>query len=127
MKIEILFSEMGIYYGDYGNIVYLTKCLPEAQFIYTDNLSRPAFLDEKVDLVYLGSLSENKQKLAIERLLPYRDAIKEKIEEGVFSFLPAMRSRYWAIIFRMMREKPRLLAFLIFTADAASQDALIIL
>ncbi len=84
MKIEILFSEMGIYYGDYGNIVYLTKCLPEAQFIYTDNLSRPAFLDEKVDLVYLGSLSENKQKLAIERLLPYRDAIKEKIEEGVF-------------------------------------------
>ena len=84
MKIEILFSEMGIYYGDYGNIVYLTKCLPDCEFIYTSNLEKPRFLSEKIDLVYMGSLSENKQALAISRLLPYKEGIKQKIEEGVF-------------------------------------------
>ena len=84
MKIEILFSEMGIYYGDYGNIVYLTKCLPQAEFIYTNNLDKPRFLSEKIDLVYMGSLSENNEAIAISRLMPYKDEIKEKIEEGVF-------------------------------------------
>ena len=32
----------------------------------------------------MGSLSENNEAIAISRLMPYKDEIKEKIEEGVF-------------------------------------------
>ena len=83
MKVEILFSELGLYYGDYGNVAYLSKCLEKAEFIYTGNKEVPSFVNNKVDLVYLGSLSENKQLIAIERLLKYRDIIRKRIEENV--------------------------------------------
>lgn len=83
MTVEILFSELGLYYGDYGNIAYLSKCLNNAEFIYTNNKETPAFVERKVDLVYLGSLSENKQLIAIDRLMKYRDVIKQRIEENV--------------------------------------------
>ena len=87
MQVEILFSDMGYYYGDNGNVTYLEKCLPEASFIYTDNPEVPYFVREKTDLVYLGSLSEDKQQLAISRLLPYRDIIRERIaEDTIFLF-----------------------------------------
>ena len=83
MVVEILFSELGLYYGDYGNIAYLSKCLNDAEFIYTGNKDVPAFTKRKVDLVYLGSLSENKQLIAIDRLKKYRDILKKRIEENV--------------------------------------------
>lgn len=83
MVIEILFSELGLYYGDYGNIAYLSKCLDNAEFIYTRNNDVPAFVNRKVDMVYLGSLSENKQLIAIDRLMKYRDILKKRIEEDV--------------------------------------------
>jgi len=87
MRVEILFPEMGIYYGDYGNILYLKKCLPAAEFIYTDNLSVPLFVNEKVDLVYMGSLSEHKQEIAIERLKQYKDILRKRIDENtIFLF-----------------------------------------
>ncbi len=83
MVIEILYSELGYYYGDYGNIAYLSKCLDKAEFIYTGNKDVPAFAQGKVDLVYLGSLSENKQLIAIDRLEKYKDIIRKRIEENV--------------------------------------------
>lgn len=87
MTIEILYSELGLYYGDYGNITYLLKCLNDAEVIYTNNKSVPAFTNQKVDMVYLGSMSENKQLIAIERLKPYKEIIKQKIDEDtIFLF-----------------------------------------
>lgn len=83
MRIEILYPELGIYYGDYGNIAYLQKCLPEAQFISTPNIEQPLFVREKVDMVYLGSLSESHQLTAIERLRPYRDVLMQRVKENV--------------------------------------------
>lgn len=87
MKVEILFSDLGFYYGDYGNIIYLSKCLKDAQFIYTNNLDKPYFIDNDVDMVYIGSLSESKQLIAIERLMKYRDKLKQKINSNtIFLF-----------------------------------------
>ena len=83
MVIEILYAELGLYYGDYGNIAYLSKCLSDAKFIYTKNTDKPYFVDHKVDLVYLGSLSENKQLIAIDRLKRYKDDLIRKISEDV--------------------------------------------
>ncbi len=83
MRIEILYPEFGTYYGDSGNISYLSKCLSSAEFINTSNLDVPAFVGGNVDMVYLGSLTEGKQKKAIEKLMPYREIIRKRIDENV--------------------------------------------
>jgi len=82
MKIEILFPELCNIYGDFGNIMYLKKCLPEAEFIETDVTEEPIFIKEDVDLVYLGSMTEKVQEKIIKKLMAYKNIIKQKIEEG---------------------------------------------
>lgn len=82
MKIEILFPEISNIYGDFGNIIYLKKCLPEAKFIETALNSKPAFLNENIDLVYMGSMTEKAQEKIIKQLAPYKEKIKEKIDVG---------------------------------------------
>lgn len=80
MKIEILFPEFCNIYGDYGNILYLKKCLPEAEFIETSLNEEPKFITEDVDLVYMGSMTEKVQEKIIKKLMPYRETIKEQID-----------------------------------------------
>lgn len=82
MRIEIIFPEFGSYFGDSGNIRYLQACAPEAEFIITDNRSMPRFVTEDVDMIYIGSMSERKQEIAVERLLPYKERLLELIENG---------------------------------------------
>lgn len=82
MKIEILFPEISNIYGDFGNIMYLKKCLPEAEFIETNLNTEPSFLKEDIDLVYLGSMTESAQEKAIKQLEPYKEKIKENIDNG---------------------------------------------
>ena len=82
MKIEILFPEISNIYGDLGNIMFLKKALPDAEFIETSLNTEPAFVKEEVDLVYLGSMTERSQEKVIKQLLPYKEKIKEDIEVG---------------------------------------------
>ena len=81
MKIEILFPEISNIYGDLGNIMFLKKALPYAEFIETSLNTEPVFVKEEVDLVYLGSMTEKSQEKVIKQLLPYKEKIKEHIEE----------------------------------------------
>ena len=83
MKIEVLFPEICNLYGDLANIRYLKECLPEAEVIRTSLQTRPAFLDEPVDLVYMGTTTENGQVLALEQLRFYREEIFARVEEGM--------------------------------------------
>lgn len=83
MRVEVLFPEFGNYFGDSGNIRYLQACAPDAEFIITDNRSVPRFVSEDVDMIYIGSMSEKKQEIAVERLLPHKDRLRELIEKGV--------------------------------------------
>ena len=69
MKIEILYSEVANLFGDMANVRYLEKCLPKAKFIYTSLNDKPKFVSEKVDLVYMGPMSEHSQELVIEKFL----------------------------------------------------------
>ncbi len=80
MKIEILFPEFCNIYGDYGNIIYLKKCLPEAEFIETSLNEEPQFIKGDVDLVYMGSMTEKVQEKIIKKLMPYTETIKEQID-----------------------------------------------
>ena len=81
MKIEVLFPEICNLYGDLANIRYLKECLPDAEVINTSLQSRPRFLEEPVDLVYMGTTTENGQILALEQLRFYREQIFEQIEK----------------------------------------------
>lgn len=82
MKIEILFPEICNLFGDTGNIKYLEKCLPEAEFISTLFGEKPLFADESPALIYLAPSNEKNQELIIKALLSYRNRIKELIDNG---------------------------------------------
>ena len=82
MKIEILYPEVANLYGESANVKYLKKCLPNATFIETSLNNKPEFISSKIDLVYIGATSEFHQELIIEKLMPYKDDIKNKIEEN---------------------------------------------
>ena len=84
MRIEVLYNEYMNLYGDTGNIEYLKQCLgSKAEFVYTSLNEKPKFLTEDTSLLYLGPCTENHQEEIINILMPYRDEIKEKIEEGL--------------------------------------------
>lgn len=81
MKIEILFPEQGYLHGDMGNVKYLKACLPEAEFIETTLADMPAFINEEIDLIYMGYLSKEMLVKAIDKLMPYKERIQEMIND----------------------------------------------
>lgn len=83
MKIEILYPEFCNLNGDMGNMKYLKRCLPEAEVIETAIDQEPSFLSqEDIALVYMGTLSERSQEIVIKKLMPYKEAVKQKIQAG---------------------------------------------
>ncbi len=87
MKIEILYPQLCCLYGDKGNTMFLKKCLPDAEFVFTELNSKPLFLSEDIDLVCMYSMSEQSQELILGRLMQYKDEIREKIENSKTFFL----------------------------------------
>lgn len=87
MKIEILFPEFCNLFGDSANMRYLEKCLPDAEFIKTPLTDTPKFISEKMDLVYMGPTTEDTQEKIIEKLMPVKEGIRARIQDGtVFLF-----------------------------------------
>lgn len=82
MKIEILYPEMCNIYGDYGNIMFLKKCFPAAEIIETALHTEPAFVNEDMDLIYMGAMTEKGQEKIIESLKPYKNKLNECIQMG---------------------------------------------
>jgi CobQ-like glutamine amidotransferase family enzyme len=82
LTIEMLFPEIANLHGDNANITYLAQCRPDARVIRTRLTDVPAFVSEKIDLIYLGPLTEYGQLKAIERLRPHTDRISALIESG---------------------------------------------
>lgn len=87
MKIEILFPEFCNLFGDAYNMVYLQRTLPEAEFIRTAIGEPVRFTEEKVDMVYMGPMTERVQELVINKFRPLKDKIVKAINDGtVFLF-----------------------------------------
>ena len=91
MKIEILFSDICNQYGDNGNIVYLQKLIDiakktdeegEHEIYFTELNDDIRFIKEQIDFVYIGSLSETKINVVLEKLYNHRLEILRKIENG---------------------------------------------
>lgn len=87
MKAEVLFPEVGNLSGDLMNIRYLKQCCNALEIVETDLKSRPAFLDEEVALVYMGTATETGLALAVKALRPYLDEIRAKIDAGQLMLL----------------------------------------
>lgn len=87
MRIEILFPEVCNLYGDLANIRYLKACCPEAEIIETDLKSRPRFLNEHIDLVYMGSTTEKGLELAANALRAVKDELSDKLDAGQLMLL----------------------------------------
>lgn len=83
MKIEMLYPEVCNLFGDISNINYLKKCIPDAEIIKTDINSEPAFVKQDVNMIYMGPMPEKIQEIAIEKLSPYKERIKELIQNNV--------------------------------------------
>ena len=83
MRIEALYPEFCQWFGDSENVCYLCQCLPDAKLVETGSFEKPAFAEAPVDLLVLGSMTERQQLVAAERLLPYRDRLRERIEAGM--------------------------------------------
>lgn len=87
IKIEVLFSEVCNLYGDIFNIKYLAKCIKDVECVYTDISEEPKFVKEDVNMIYLAPMPEKIQEIVIEKLLPYKERIKELIEKNVIFLL----------------------------------------
>lgn len=87
MRIEILYPQICCLYGDKGNTKFLQQCLPEAEFIFTQLNEKPRFLTEDIDLCCMYSMSEQSQELVLNRLLPLKDEIADKINNSKTIFL----------------------------------------
>lgn len=86
IKIEVLYAEVCNFFGDTFNIKYLSK-FDGIEIIYTSLNEVPKFTKEKIDMIYLSPMTEKTQELVIKKLYPYKDKIKELIDNGVVFFL----------------------------------------
>ena len=59
LRIEVLFPELSNLYGELANMKYLKESLSDAEFIETSYTDEPLFLTENVDMVYLGTMTED--------------------------------------------------------------------
>ena len=87
LKIEILFPEFCNLFADSQNMRYLKQCIPEATFIETSFNEEPKFVSEKINLIYLGAMTEKMQEKVIAKLKQYKSKIEELIEQNtIFLF-----------------------------------------
>lgn len=81
-KIEFLYPEVANLYGDTFNIKYLKNCIPDAKVYETSLVDVPMFVQEEIDMLYMGSMSENSQEIIIKKLLPYKEKLQELINNN---------------------------------------------
>ena len=81
-KIEMLYPEICNYFGDYDNVIYLASCIENAKVINTHLPDTPAFVNDEVDFIYMGSMTEKSQEIVIEKLKPYVKELKKLINEN---------------------------------------------
>ncbi len=80
--VEYIFAPYCNIYGEFYNMEYLKKSNDEINIIKSSHKDEPYFVSNHVDMIYLGCMTEEKQEKAIQLLMPYRDRIKELIEDG---------------------------------------------
>lgn len=82
MRVEVLYPEVANLYGELANVTYLERS-SGCEVVETALNERPRFLSgEKVDLVYLGTMSESAQRIVVEKLMPLKPELASAIDAG---------------------------------------------
>ena len=81
MRIEVLFPEICNLYGDLFNAKYLAQST-NAEIIETTLSDTPRFVNEDITIIYMAPMTEKSQEIVIEKLMPYKEKIKELIDNG---------------------------------------------
>lgn len=81
IKIEILYPEVCNLYGEVKNIEYLQMCIKNCEIISTKLNETPAFTKEKIDMIFLGPMTESIQNRVIKSLMPHKEKLKELIDK----------------------------------------------
>lgn len=85
MKIEYLYPEICCLYGEHANVTYIERSVPGCEVIGTSVNEKPKFLDaQDIDLVYMGTMTEESQEIVIDRLRPFLGGIRSAVERGQF-------------------------------------------
>ena len=50
---------------------------------------QPRFVSEKVDMIVMGAMTEHGQELAVKKLMPHRDRLRQLIDSGVVFLMTA--------------------------------------
>lgn len=86
MKIAYIYYDLLNLYGESGNIKIIENVLKynkiKYEILYLSLDDKLEF--DKYDLVYIGSGTENNQKVALEQLLKYKEDIQKYIEDNKF-------------------------------------------
>ncbi len=80
--IEVLYGEFANLFGDLQSVHYLEECIEGCRVVNTSLGETPLFAEGKADLVFMGSMTESQQELAIQGLLPHKAALEAQIEAG---------------------------------------------
>ena len=87
MKIEIIYGELANLLGEHGSQELLRRSFGEDSLIRTPFPDRPAFMDQDVDLVYMGPMTERTQRLVLEHWRKDKEAFRQAIDRDVVLFL----------------------------------------
>jgi len=86
MRVELLYPELAILYGERANAEYLVKSAAQgpdgAELVETHLDEEPAFVRGEAQIVYLGSMEEEFFGAALEALRRYQDELLHFTENG---------------------------------------------
>lgn len=82
MTVEFLYPSLANLYGEAVEMRYIEKCLPDATFIKTKVNEEPYFVNNDVDFIYMGPMTERGQEIAAQKLMPYKDRLVQLIDEN---------------------------------------------
>lgn len=83
LNILHLFPRLLSLYGEYGNVAMLEHILKTRGYAVTVTQCEDGNADYSAyDFVYIGSGTEDNLMVALERLLPYKEAVCQSIEAG---------------------------------------------
>ena len=83
IKVEALYFELCNFFGDGFNVRYLKDSSDEIEVIETAFSEEPYFVKHDVNLIVMGSTTEERQERIIEKLRPYKGRILELILKDV--------------------------------------------
>ena len=84
IRIEILYPDAACLYGDLQNVHYLARSCPDTEIVEDKLWEEPHFVKQTPNLLYMGSTTEQGQRLIIENLRPYRQKLGQMIADGVY-------------------------------------------